>query len=391
MSRLFVKMLFVSLCCGIVLLLSGCNSAANDNDNLRYSIPEALKMCRDIPLSQYALELGYIPLQTTNEALIGRNPLFCTDENYIYVSTSSILIFDKEGKFVSKINKKGRGPEEYLRVNHLSVDNKEVSVDDGLKILSYSIEGKSLRCVNLKQAGYSSIRSSANMGKGMFALVSEGKSEHQSLQIVDSASNVISAIELGIMPSFLANGMTIVENDKVYAYKDSIYIFNANGDTLFVYDGNCMADRYIFDYGKYDFNNLDAENPNSLRNYSREILESDRFIKFGLLGNKYSLAKLYSKGTDSRLAAGVMILDKQKKELCAMPYNYEFETHGFKNDIDYGAPFLPDFCTDKYLYQLVQADKFIEYATKSNSPRMKEIAATLTEESNPVLVVATLK
>ena len=32
-----------------------------------------------------------------------------------------------------------------------------------------------------------------------------------------------------------------------------------------------------------------------------------------------------------------------------------------------------------------------EYAAKSNSPKMKEIAATLTEESNPVLVVATLK
>jgi hypothetical protein len=43
------------------------------------------------------------------------------------------------------------------------------------------------------------------------------------------------------------------------------------------------------------------------------------------------------------------------------------------------------------MYQVVNALKFIEYAQKSSSSRMKEVAATLTEESNPVLVVATLK
>ena len=39
----------------------------------------------------------------------------------------------------------------------------------------------------------------------------------------------------------------------------------------------------------------------------------------------------------------------------------------------------------------MSADVFIEEAAKSNSQKMKNVAATLTEESNPVIIVATLK
>ena len=43
------------------------------------------------------------------------------------------------------------------------------------------------------------------------------------------------------------------------------------------------------------------------------------------------------------------------------------------------------------MFQFIEAYDFIELAEQCNVPRMKEVAATLTEESNPVMVVATLK
>ena len=43
------------------------------------------------------------------------------------------------------------------------------------------------------------------------------------------------------------------------------------------------------------------------------------------------------------------------------------------------------------MYQLVDAIKFMDYAEQSSSQKMKEIAAQLNEESNPVMVVVTLK
>lgn len=43
------------------------------------------------------------------------------------------------------------------------------------------------------------------------------------------------------------------------------------------------------------------------------------------------------------------------------------------------------------MYQIIDATDFIDYAEKSSSAKMKAVAAELTEESNPVIVVATLK
>ena len=43
------------------------------------------------------------------------------------------------------------------------------------------------------------------------------------------------------------------------------------------------------------------------------------------------------------------------------------------------------------MYQLVNAYEFIEHAESTGSKAMQEVAAKLNEESNPVLVVATLK
>ena len=40
---------------------------------------------------------------------------------------------------------------------------------------------------------------------------------------------------------------------------------------------------------------------------------------------------------------------------------------------------------------MLDAIDFIEYAEISSSAKMKEVAATLTDESNPVMVIVTLK
>jgi hypothetical protein len=43
------------------------------------------------------------------------------------------------------------------------------------------------------------------------------------------------------------------------------------------------------------------------------------------------------------------------------------------------------------MYQLIGAEDFVELASSSGSARVKEIAAGLNAESNPVLMVVTLK
>ena len=74
-----------------------------------------------------------------------------------------------------------------------------------------------------------------------------------------------------------------------------------------------------------------------------------------------------------------------------MPLDKSKQWFSFNNDIDGGLPFHPEMIEGNKMIQFISAIDFIEMSKTYTSARMKEVAATLTEESNPVMVVATLK
>ena len=86
-----------------------------------------------------------------------------------------------------------------------------------------------------------------------------------------------------------------------------------------------------------------------------------------------------------------IVYDKVNGKTYSLKFNKKFNTVGFVNDIDGGMPFWPQYHIDNCLYKFVDAADFIKMASVSSSVKMKEIAATLTEESNPVLVKVELK
>lgn len=80
-----------------------------------------------LPLSRIATEVQYIPLETSDECLL-------SDELQIYQGADDIFIgdqqtmafyrFNKKGKFLNAIGKKGEGPEEYPYALNFYVDEK---------------------------------------------------------------------------------------------------------------------------------------------------------------------------------------------------------------------------------------------------------------------------
>lgn len=64
---------------------------------------------------------------------------------------------------------------------------------------------------------------------------------------------------------------------------------------------------------------------------------------------------------------------------------------GMTNDLDGGFPFWPEIVADGKMFQVVKAVDFIKLSKIYNSKKIKAIASKLTEDSNPVVVVATLK
>lgn len=84
--------------------------------------------------SDYIDSVAYVPLETTDDCLMGdvgdilfvNNKIFLRDRN-------TIFIFSRDGKFISKVSKLGRGHGEYSNLGYWDVNptNDEISVYSG--------------------------------------------------------------------------------------------------------------------------------------------------------------------------------------------------------------------------------------------------------------------
>ncbi|MDR1340652.1 MAG: 6-bladed beta-propeller [Prevotellaceae bacterium] len=95
---------------------------------------------------------SYIPLQTTEECLIGEiNKLVCTDK-YIYVYDrrfNKLYQFDTGGRFLRQIGQAGEGPDRYVKMCAFDVnsENGNVSIYCEVKssVIEYSCTGEILK------------------------------------------------------------------------------------------------------------------------------------------------------------------------------------------------------------------------------------------------------
>lgn len=101
-------------------------------------------------LSEIAENVEYMPLQTTDSSLLGDVVLKIVNiDNRIYILNSvededEILCFNTDGKFSYKINKTGRGPEEYL-----SITDFDISYDNTLLTILSALDSRTLVSLNI--------------------------------------------------------------------------------------------------------------------------------------------------------------------------------------------------------------------------------------------------
>jgi hypothetical protein len=123
----------------LTLILCSCSNEKNQSiisiDVLTPTGPE-LKNLSDI-----AEDIQYIPLETHPEALMKFvSGLKVTDDKFYIRNVSELLCFDKKGKLLYKLNKQGRGPDEYLYLSDYDInpEKKEVVVLSGDKLIFYN-------------------------------------------------------------------------------------------------------------------------------------------------------------------------------------------------------------------------------------------------------------
>lgn len=85
-----------------------------------------------IPLSEIAESIQCVRLQVDSGDVMGRIREIIIKKKHIYavdISQQAIFVFDKEGRLVAKLNKKGQGPGEYLRIGPVFIDEDESYIE----------------------------------------------------------------------------------------------------------------------------------------------------------------------------------------------------------------------------------------------------------------------
>jgi len=87
----------------------------------------------EINISEIADEIIYIKLETNDNCNIGGVHSVFIKSKYIYIVDyiqHIIFIFNKEGQFIAKLDKRGKGPEEYQRLGHIIIDDNETYIEN---------------------------------------------------------------------------------------------------------------------------------------------------------------------------------------------------------------------------------------------------------------------
>lgn len=129
-----------------------CQKLTSSRDKEIYSIDaySAFKeMDEALPLSKVVEDVEFIPLETTEECLLDdylKNITITTTDIIVY-DYNRAYRFDRKGKFINAIGKRGQGPGEYVKCMGTAVDTLKRIVyflDENARILKYGYEGNYL-------------------------------------------------------------------------------------------------------------------------------------------------------------------------------------------------------------------------------------------------------
>lgn len=139
----------------LLLLLSCSHEEKTTGDNVIFVDYENDKQDIVFNYSDFLDSVKYVPLETTDSCLIGNIKDIHFVNNQFYVSDNrSVFVFSREGKFIGKVSRFGRGHGEYVNLTYFDVNktNGEICIyDQGHGMVHiYTEKGDFLRNVRIE-------------------------------------------------------------------------------------------------------------------------------------------------------------------------------------------------------------------------------------------------
>ena len=145
----------------LLLVMTSCGSDNTSTDGfITVDVTKSSYSPKKELVLQDFMDVEYIPLET-NDEFINHGYVQAIGKKYIivrnYNNDGDIFVYDRNGKAIRKINRKGQGGEEYISCRSVTLDeeNEELFINDFLarKITVYDLKGNFKRSFKQKQEG----------------------------------------------------------------------------------------------------------------------------------------------------------------------------------------------------------------------------------------------
>ena len=375
----------------VVVLLCRCGHAPDSSliliDTGR-DYPES-----DLRLSDVA-EVKYIPLQYGKDSILFVNPGFSSvtvfhDTIFIFdwkpPGTARIILYDTLGNPLSKIERLGRGPEEYVLLRSYVPDTLRREIygwdKESLKMLVYDFNGKYLRGKTFDN-GYDLV---SNLNAD-YLLGYNSQSRRESVvepgKIIDSKRKTLTFIGKDELEEEVyefdyikpGGGWSCCIAGNLMSAKEGLYISNDRSDTVYFMDRNLNFTPCLVDLTPHSGQRMSAIIP---------TIETERYLFFS---NEY-----YGDKNIPRKRPDFYVYDKEQKQICRLKKDASLPSDFLLLANNYIA--MNQFSlTQNHNYSAVFAAPGHLHENYEQLPSpLKAIADRLDDMDNPVLMLIKFK
>jgi hypothetical protein len=376
--------------------LASCDDQRKDGKLTILNVEAAIEDQRPLDISEIIDRTEFFALAgQTKESLIGDILSINESETGFFIFhdiESSIKVFDKTGMFISSKGTIGRGPNEYLFLRGITVDhsndNTYVMTRDG-SIIGYDHADKMFtrndsvpdgdivyhkgRLILLRR-NFGSLADNHIAKAPVIEIYTQNLLRESAIN-VQYKGNAVAAVG-----SFETGVSTVLVGQFMSDNGESLLVKQGRNDTVYVYKNNMSLEpAYKLEMGHYSPPAEMFEGLKSLEEWKKYYSVEQMFE-----GTKYIITEVANGVFRAR---SFLVFDRRDPSGGVMATGVDGRS-GFFID---GIKFTPCYIRDNRLVGYMQALDIVDNAASITNPELKALAATLKEDSNPVIVVAKLK
>lgn len=374
----------------LILAQLSCNNKNSTIDNIR-----TVNFCSDkfmetenILFDTIVSELDYVVLETTPDCLISHiGGITITDSEILIMGRNTILIFDRQGSFISQLGSTGRGPKEYSSPLNIMYNDKTkvYTVDDYKHILQFDRDHRFIRKIkkpdNLKRLHqlHADLFVAERRVEPFF-----GDSIVYSLEFFDSDFNTIMK-HPSPEPTDLVEGHNFLVDlmGGISYWEEGLLFRETYGDTIYTISGSMSVEPLlVLDFG--------AEKWEKEFNFNFALF--DEHVKNYLIPGMFAYKENRLISQFSLFGKSAYTITDISENINYLAYNNECDLNRFVLLAFPGSNFRPSFTKD-YLSNIIYATdaiKTFDPDTETISEEQKERILALSEDDNPVLVLGKL-